>query len=258
MTGIVDIAGVEAANPANGPTGTVTSVSVTTANGVSGTVATATTTPAISLTLGAITPSSVAIGAGSAITSSGAGGALGTGAFSTAFSGSAAGGALAGTYPNPTLAPTVATTAHGIVVQANSNTPASVTAASTSEQILATIVVPAVPAGAILRLSGVFSFTGVTGTKTTRVYYGATGSGVGGALYASTTNAGATLSQNLSNATVRNITTGTQIGAIGGANAVTTSSVTTTVATEINITGQLSSALDTFTLQGYTLEILLP
>ena len=41
-------------------TGTVTSVSVTSANGVSGTVATATTTPAISLTLGAITPSSVA------------------------------------------------------------------------------------------------------------------------------------------------------------------------------------------------------
>ena len=40
--------------------GTVTSVSVTTANGVSGTVATSTTTPAISLTLGAITPSSVA------------------------------------------------------------------------------------------------------------------------------------------------------------------------------------------------------
>jgi len=40
-------------------TGTVTSVSVTTANGVSGTVATATTTPAISLTLGDITPNSV-------------------------------------------------------------------------------------------------------------------------------------------------------------------------------------------------------
>lgn len=38
--------------------GTVTSVSVTTANGVSGTVATATTTPAISLTLGAINPTS--------------------------------------------------------------------------------------------------------------------------------------------------------------------------------------------------------
>lgn len=42
-----------------GGTGTVTNVSVTTANGVSGSVATATTTPAITLTLGAITPSSV-------------------------------------------------------------------------------------------------------------------------------------------------------------------------------------------------------
>lgn len=66
--------------------GTVTSVSVTTANGVSGVVATATTTPAITLTLGAITPSTVTIGAGSAITSSGAGGALGANAFtSTAY-----------------------------------------------------------------------------------------------------------------------------------------------------------------------------
>lgn len=42
-------------------TGTVTSVSVTTANGVSGTVATATTTPAITLTLGAITPSAIQV-----------------------------------------------------------------------------------------------------------------------------------------------------------------------------------------------------
>ena len=40
--------------------GSVTSVSVVTANGVSGSVATATTTPAITLTLGAITPTSVA------------------------------------------------------------------------------------------------------------------------------------------------------------------------------------------------------
>ena len=40
--------------------GTVTTVSVTTANGVSGTVANPTTTPAISLSLGAITPTSVA------------------------------------------------------------------------------------------------------------------------------------------------------------------------------------------------------
>lgn len=42
-----------------GGTGTVTSVSVITANGVSGTVSNPTTTPAISLSLGAITPTSV-------------------------------------------------------------------------------------------------------------------------------------------------------------------------------------------------------
>lgn len=42
-----------------GGSGTVTSVSVTTANGVSGSVANPTTTPAITLTLGAITPTSV-------------------------------------------------------------------------------------------------------------------------------------------------------------------------------------------------------
>ncbi len=41
--------------------GTVTSVAVTTANGVSGTVATATTTPAITLTLGSITPDAVQV-----------------------------------------------------------------------------------------------------------------------------------------------------------------------------------------------------
>ncbi len=45
---------------ASGAVGTVTSVSVTPANGVSGSVANSTTTPAITLSLGAITPTSVA------------------------------------------------------------------------------------------------------------------------------------------------------------------------------------------------------
>src|ERR1700733_4838303 len=40
-------------------TGTVTSVSIATANGISGTVANPTTTPAITLALAAITPTSV-------------------------------------------------------------------------------------------------------------------------------------------------------------------------------------------------------
>jgi hypothetical protein len=51
--------GTWAAPGGGGGSGTVTDVSVVTANGVSGTVANSTTTPAITLTLGAITPSSV-------------------------------------------------------------------------------------------------------------------------------------------------------------------------------------------------------
>lgn len=56
----VDATGrITAASSGSSSSGTVTSVSVTTANGVSGVVATATTTPAITLTLGAITPTTV-------------------------------------------------------------------------------------------------------------------------------------------------------------------------------------------------------
>lgn len=47
--------------------GSVTTVSVTTANGVSGVVANPTTTPAITITLGAITPTSVAASAASSV-----------------------------------------------------------------------------------------------------------------------------------------------------------------------------------------------
>ena len=58
FTPVAGSARVQLDNSAGG-SGTVTSISVTTANGVSGTVATATTTPAITLSLGAITPTSV-------------------------------------------------------------------------------------------------------------------------------------------------------------------------------------------------------
>lgn len=60
QNGIADGNLVAFAGGGGGGSGTVTNVSVTTANGVSGTVSNPTTTPAISLSLGAITPSSVA------------------------------------------------------------------------------------------------------------------------------------------------------------------------------------------------------
>lgn len=69
---------------AAGGSGTVTSVSVVTANGISGSVATSTTTPAITLTLGAITPTSV-----NGITLSGSGSLANSGTSSlTGFTGS--------------------------------------------------------------------------------------------------------------------------------------------------------------------------
>ncbi|MCR4307832.1 MAG: hypothetical protein NUV80_04665 [Candidatus Berkelbacteria bacterium] len=76
-------------NSAESGLGTVTSVSIVTANGVSGSVVTATTTPVITFTLGAITPSSV-VATGSITAGTGIligandGGALG--ASGTAFS----------------------------------------------------------------------------------------------------------------------------------------------------------------------------
>lgn len=54
-----DNSGLISVSTADCGSGTVTSLSITTANGVSGSVATATTTPAITLDLGAITPTSV-------------------------------------------------------------------------------------------------------------------------------------------------------------------------------------------------------
>lgn len=51
--------------------GTVSTVSITTANGISGSVATPTTTPAITLTLGDITPTSVTVSGKSTIANTG-------------------------------------------------------------------------------------------------------------------------------------------------------------------------------------------
>lgn len=174
----------------------------------------------------------------------------------------AAGGALAGTYPNPTIAGTVATVAHGIVVQ-QSTTQVSHTG-DTSEFVLATISVPAIPAGASFRLTPMVSYTGTAGTKTSRIYYGAASSGTAGTKYQESINATASLSYK----TVLNFWNRTTSSQFGGVNtlagagaaitATTTSSVTTTTGTEITLTGQLANSGDTITLEGYTFEVILP
>lgn len=87
-------------------TGTVTTVSVVTANGVSGSVANPTTTPAITIALGAITPTTVngntlttgtgTLTLGSVTLNAGAGGTLGSNAFTSTGYLPLAGGTLTG------------------------------------------------------------------------------------------------------------------------------------------------------------------
>ena len=125
--------------------GTVTSVSVTTANGVSGTVATATTTPAITLTLGDITPTSVAATGtvtGSnlsgtntgdqTITLSGDVSGTGTGAITTTLSTT---GVAPATYGSATEVPVFAVGADGRILAVTNTT---ITSAGTVTSVDAT------------------------------------------------------------------------------------------------------------------------
>jgi hypothetical protein len=140
-----------------GGSGTVMSVSVVTANGISGSVANPTTTPAITLTLGAITPSSVAIGAGSAITSSGSGGSLTSLAYLTPGSGiaTALGLALNGsgaisastspTFVTPALGAATGTSLDGAAIGSVTPSTGAFTTLSATGQITSTLATGTAP-----------------------------------------------------------------------------------------------------------------
>lgn len=108
----ISISGSPGANGAG--TGTVTSMSVVTANGVSGSVANSTSTPAVTLTLGAITPSSVAatgnVSAGGALSATGnvSGGNL---------SGSNSGDVTVGTFGSSPTANGISISSQAITLQ---------------------------------------------------------------------------------------------------------------------------------------------
>jgi hypothetical protein len=138
-------------------------------------------------------------------------------------------------------------------------------AADTNENTLATIAIPALSATSIIRVWMAWSFTNSANAKTMRVRF----SGAAGTVYM---NAAIT-TQNMYRAlvTIRNDgATGSQVGShasvaeasggLGqlGSGALQTSSVDTSVATTIVITGQKALGSETLTLSTFLVEVLKP
>jgi hypothetical protein len=137
--------------------------------------------------------------------------------------------------------------------------------ADTNEDTLATISVPALGTNSLIRLTTIWMFAGAGGTRTIRVRF----SGAAGTKYlenaVAAARTGATVVTYIANANVTNAQIGSSVGqtdngtgfqTAGAGNA--SSSVDTTVATTIVLTGQKASAGDTLTLQGFTAELINP
>lgn len=136
------------------------------------------------------------------------------------------------------------------------------TPADTSEDTLATIVVPAGVMGAngFLRISTLWSFTSSANNKTPRIRF----SGASGTIYMNpvfTTTVGLAQLTIIANRNAANSQVGFASAATNGglgtssASAAVTSSVDTTAASSIVITGQKASAGETLTLEYYLVEV---
>lgn len=136
-------------------------------------------------------------------------------------------------------------------------------AADTNENTLATITVPAGAMGlnGIIRVFTLWTYTNSVNNKTLRVRFG----GVSGTTYLSV---GPTTTAAFSTLTIignRN-SASSQVGVADAAanvfsattDAVTTSSVDTSAATTIVITGQKASAGEVITLEQYVAELIIP
>lgn len=136
--------------------------------------------------------------------------------------------------------------------------------ADTSENILATITVPAGAMGlnGRLRWEAHWTFTNSANSKTCRVRFG----GIGGSAYTSvafTTTANFRDFKGLANRGASNsqisvadvFGPGSSFG--GGTGTVVTSAIDTSAATTLVITGQKASAGETITLESYLVELIL-
>lgn len=138
---------------------------------------------------------------------------------------------------------------------------------STSETLLATIPIPAGELGlnGAVIVTVYFSMTNNANNKTPRVRFGASGAGLSGSNIHGPVQAsvagyrGQAMIMNR-NSLSSQVTAPAGLGA-GGWNTSTgtnpgTSSIDTSAATEIAISGQLATGTDTLTLEYYTVEIL--
>jgi hypothetical protein len=133
-----------------------------------------------------------------------------------------------------------------------------------SETALATIAIPAGAMGANgrLRITAHWTYTNSVNNKTLRIRFGASGAGTGGTLYVSstaTTTAGYRYQLEIANRNAAN----SQVaftGATGGWSTSGTGSVTstidTTAASEVVISGVLANTGETITLESYQVEII--
>lgn len=162
-----------------------------------------------------------------------------------------------GSFNNPTFTGAVSGGAHVMGVGANIATPAD-----TTEDVLASITIPANSMGAngCLRIVTLWTFTNSVNNKTMRVRF----SGASGTIFATiglTTQVTTRLS-----VWIQNTATNAQNGGFeenhpaSGPNQTfgTTAAVDTTAATTVVITGQKATGSETLTLNNYMVEILKP
>lgn len=131
--------------------------------------------------------------------------------------------------------------------------------ADVTEDVLATITIPAGTMGAngAVRIISQWTHTNSANTKTLRVKWAGTAVNT----FAITTQAGTYLLTVVANRGVTNsqVAPAQNINIYGSTtNAVFTAAVDTTAAVTVTITGQKASAGETLTLEGYTVELLVP
>ncbi len=207
-----------------GGSGTVTAVSVATANGVSGSVANPTTTPAITVSLGAITPASVVapgvVSGGSVAATNGVTGAIVTAAGVVSGGSVSAAGAVAG----------ATVTAAGAVSGASVAAAGAITAGTT-------ITAGGAISGSDLTAAGVVSGGSVSATGTVA---GATAT-IAGIVSGGTLRASATISAGTS-ITAGGVISGGSVAAANGVTGTTMAATGAVTGASVAATGAVTGA----------------